>query len=92
MTDTPKVLDSFTLKAKGKGKLTYTTSGFNWNTDGSPTTTYTISKNNFNVTKGSTTTVASLYLIPDKTNATFSMKYTIHGTSSRQEALPLHAR
>lgn len=78
--DTPKVLDSFTLKAKGKGKLTYTTSGFNWNTDGSPTTTYTISKNNFNVTKGSTTTVASLYLIPDKTNATFSMKYTIHGT------------
>ncbi|MCD7923328.1 MAG: fimbrillin family protein [Bacteroides sp.] len=88
--DTPKVLNSFTLKAKSQGRLTYTTNGFNWNTNGSPTTTYTITQSNFNVVKGSTTTIATLYLIPDKTDATFSMEYTVHGTIETGGIPPVH--
>lgn len=88
--DTPKVLNNFTLKAKSQGKLTYTADGFNWNTNDYPTTTYTITQSNFNVTKGSTTTIATLYLIPDKTDATFSMEYTVHGTIEADGIPPVH--
>ena len=76
-----KTLNSFSLKAKQQGTLTYTASAFNWTTTAALSTyTATASDISLPTAQDATTEIATFYLIPDKTGASFSMKYVYYGS------------
>lgn len=86
-----KTLNSFSLKAKQQGTLTYTASGFDWVALASVSTyTTTVSDVVLPTTQDATTTIATFYLIPDKAGASFSMKYTYYGSVEAGGATPEH--
>lgn len=78
---TPKTVNSFSIKAKSSGKLTFNNSGFSWG-NSAGTTTFTPT-NGTNITvptaQNGTVSIATFYLIPDNAGATFSMQYITNG-------------
>lgn len=90
--NTPKTVNSFSMKAKASGKLTYTNSAFTWsNTTGTAEFTPT---NGTNITvppaQNGTVKIATFYLVPDNAGATFSIKYTMKGNIETGGTAPVH--
>lgn len=78
---TEKALHSFSVKAKASGQLTYNATGFSWGNMSGNTTTFTPANNtDITVPGNGTADIATFYLLPDNTGASFSMKYTIQET------------
>lgn len=89
---TPKTVNSFSIKAKSSGKLTFNNSGFSWG-NSAGTTTFTPT-NGTNITvptaRNGTVSIATFYLIPDNTGATFSMQYITNGNIEAGGTAPKH--
>lgn len=90
--NSPKTVNSFSIKAKSSGKLTFNNSGFSWGSTAG-TTTFTPT-NGTNVTvptaQNGTVSIATFYLIPDNAGATFSMQYTMNGNIETGGTAPKH--
>lgn len=89
--NTPKTVNSFSMKTKTSGKLTYTNSAFTW---GNTTGTATFYPTNANITVpttlNGTVNIATFYLIPDNAGASFSIKYTMKGNIETGGTAPVH--
>lgn len=90
---TEKTVNSFSIKAKTSGKLTYTETGFSWGNFSSETTTFTPTTNT-NITiptdLNGTKDIATFYLIPETAGATFSINYTMKGNIETGGTAPTH--
>lgn len=86
-----KTLNSFSLKAKQQGTLTYTASGFDWAASANVSTYIpTASEVILPTILDATTAIATFYLIPDKAGASFSIKYTYYGSVEAGGTTPEH--
>lgn len=90
--NTPKTVNSFSMKAKASGKLTYNFTGFTWSSNSASTTEFTPTNANITVptAQNGTVNIATFYLLPDNAGATFSIKYTMKGNIETGGTAPVH--